>query len=240
MDFSKLTFSSNRIQDDLVMLGDTFLTKRGCKIYIPCSFEDSGLLSMGAGVQTLGIFAYVIDDQFYSVSIAHARMTLTPATIGKVKVNDEPYYELYFEPGTTVIENKNMVKDNTICYYIHDEIVSKGRVPEFFNYTHILRLFEHTQYYSGLKVGANKAHTEFLGGCIARNPDDKMVYYREIIKELSDLEKNPPAYVPFVSVMYNATNTLSRLGGGYFDEGLTASLVNPTDRLEPIEELLRR
>ncbi len=241
MDFSKLTFSSNRILDDLVMLDDTFLTKKGCKIYIPCSLEDAGLLVMGEYVQTIGAFAYVIDDLYYSVCIATGRMMLSPTVIGKVKINDEAHYELFFEAGSVVVVNKNMVKDNTLCYYVYDELISRGRIPEYFSYTHSLRLFEQSPYYAGMRVGANKAHVEFVAACIARDQDDKMVYYRETLNNLSDIQKRPPAYVPFVSVMYNATNTMSRLGGGYFmDEGLTTSLVNKTERLEPIEDLLRR
>lgn len=241
MDFSKLTLSSARIQEDLVMVDDTFLTKKGCKIYIPCSFEDTGLVTMGEEVLTIGAFAYVIEDKYFSVALASAKILLSPTTIGKVKIADEPYYELYFEPGSIVIANKNLVKDNTLCYYIYDEIESKGNVPEYFTYIHLLRLFEQAPYYAGMKVGANKAHIEFVGASIARSQEDKLVYYREVLSSLDDIRTKPPTYVPFVSVMYNATNTMSRLSGGYFvDEGITASLVNKTERLEPIEELLRR
>ena len=57
---------------------------------------------------------------------------------------------------------------------------------------------------------------------------------------MDEVLSRPPALIPFRSVTYGATNTTAKLMGAYFDEGLTSALVNPSQRTEKIEELLRR
>jgi hypothetical protein len=50
----------------------------------------------------------------------------------------------------------------------------------------------------------------------------------------------PPTFIPFRSPIYGATNTTAKLIGAYFDDSINSALVNPSEKVEGVESLLRR
>ena len=81
---------------------------------------------------------------------------------------------------------------------------------------------------------------ELIASMVSRNQKNRLEYYRHTIQNRDELKTNPPLFVALRSVSDSATNTTNKLGGSYFEEGLTSALVNPTERVERIEDLLRR
>lgn len=237
--FNNWKFDNDVGINDLVEVGDQLITKKGCKIYIPTSYEDRGLLIQGDTITTLGFFLYLVGDT-YSVAMAHAKMELSPLVTNKVKIGEVRYFELIFEPGAVVITNTTVVKDDTMPYYVHKEFISNGRMPEFVSYDLALRLFEESPYFSGYRVGANVAIPELLITMVARTDTDLMAYFRNQLVQPNDMYEKKPTFIPFSSVILNTTNTMSKLGGNYFENAVIASLVTETTRVEPIEEMIRR
>ena len=77
---------------------------------------------------------------------------------------------------------------------------------------------------------------ELLVSAITRYEKDKRIYYRQVLKD------NPQAkysFIPLKSVYYAASNTLNKLAGAYFSQGVASALVNPTQNVEHVEKLLR-
>ncbi|MNJ68815.1 hypothetical protein D3C77_650980 [compost metagenome] len=54
-----------------------------------------------------------------------------------------------------------------------------------------------------------------------------------------DIRYTPPTIIPLRNVSYGATNTIAKLTGSRFDEGMTSAIVNPGDRVERTEMVLR-
>ncbi len=75
---------------------------------------------------------------------------------------------------------------------------------------------------------------------MSRDPEDRTKYYRHEIQSLDEIKTNPPAFIPFSDVTFNATNTVSKFIGAYFDVGVNSALVIPSKRVEKIESILRR
>lgn len=241
MDIKRLVRDASKVHACLKELPDGRLVAvKECKIYVPSRFAERGLASIGIETHIVGIYAIVVEDIYYGISIVNAMMRIEPTSTIKIMIGDEEYYEFYFRPGSTVTPSVNLVKTDTLVYKIYDEIIAKGRVPWYLGYPELGKLFDTAKYHAGANIGTNHEVTELIISMIARDPKDRHQYYRKTIKSLQDGIDNPPAFIPLRSVTYAATNTLNKLAGSYFNEGVVSALVNPTDRTERIEALLRR
>lgn len=240
MDIKLLTRNKMVVHDSLVKQGDALIAKRPVKIYIPARFAERNLAVVGSETTILGVFLIVVDEKFYAISSAIAMLRIDPTATLTIQIGEEDYFEFYFEAGSIVIADTQPTMDDTLPYYVYDEFIAKGNIPFYLNYADLGSLFKNAKQHTGLTVGANHAIMEVVVAAISRQKEDKTKYYRQYVENEKQLVENPPAYVPFKSVIFGATNTTARIMGSYFEEGLTSALVNPSERLESIEEILRR
>lgn len=213
-------------------------TDTACKIHVPERYLTRHLATVGNEVFILGFFALIMDEAYYGVSITAAMMRITPSSTDTVEVNGDTYLEFSFEAGDRVFYSTDLVKNSTLTYYIYDEHIAKGRIPWYFNYYDLGRIFETAEEHAGINLG-NRAILDLIISTIARDQKDYTVLYRHVLTKPQDLITNPPAIVPFRSVIWNTSDTTSKLIGAYFGDSITSALVNPSERLERIEELLR-
>jgi len=241
MNPKQLVRDAGRIHSVLKELPDgRLITTKGCKIQIPVRFEERNLASIGIETTIVGIYAIIVDDTFYAVSVVNAMMRIEPTSTNVINVLGDEYYEFVFEPGSTVISSLDLVMTDTLTYRIYDEIISKGRVPWYLGYTEMGKIFDTAKEHAGANIGANQEVTELIVSMISRDPNDRTKYYRQVVKDMTDLSKNPPAFIPLKSVQFGATNTTNKLAGAFFHDGLVSALVTPADRTERIESILRR
>lgn len=241
MDPTKLIHDPSRVLGALQELPDSRLvTTKGCKIYIPVRFAERGLASIGLETYICGVYAMTVEDQYYGVSLINSMLRIDPSSTVKVDVNGDEYYEFTFDPGSVVVLSLDLVQTDTLVYKIFDEIISKGRVPWYLNYLELGGLFDSAVEHAGANIGRNQEVTELLISMISRNPDDRHQYYRRSVQSLDQIKSDPPAFIALRSVTYAATNTTNRLAGSHFAEGLVSALVTPSERVERMEDLLRR
>lgn len=241
IDASKLKRNADAVHAVLRELpGNKLVTTKGCTIVIPARFAEKGLATIGIETQIIGIYAIIAPDGSYGVSMVNAMMKITPTSTNVVKYGDDEYYEFYFEPGSTVCPDLMLLKVDTLVFTIYDEIIAKGRVPWYLRYDDLAHLFDSAQYHAGAKIGENREITELIVSMISRDPRDRTKYYRQTVKALDDLQKRPPSFIPLRSVVYNATNTHTKIMGSYLKDGVVSALNNPSDRTERLEDLLRR
>jgi hypothetical protein len=241
MDFRKLIRDAEKVKDVLREFPDGRLVcKKQVKIYIPTRFEECNLAFIGAETNIIGIYAIVVDDLYYGVSLVNAMMRIEPTSIMKVEIDGVWHYEFLFDAGSTVISDVKLVKNDTLVYYIYNEIVSKGHVPLYVNYMDLGKLFDTAKYHAGADVGNNREVSELLISLIARDSKNRHTYYRQSVSEISDLINNPPAYISLKSVIYAATNTVNKLAGSYFSDAVVSALVSPSSETARIETILRR
>ena len=238
MDIKSLVRDAAKVHAALsVSKNGEMYTSRDVKIIIPARFVERGLTTITNEIRTVCVFAMVIDDKYYAVTTVNSKMQLTPSWTNMIKIEDEDHYEFGFDKGSMITPNINLVKDDLFVYKIYDEIIAKGNIPWYLGYEDLGKLFVTAKSHGGITVAVNNIPLEMIAASISRQMKDRTKYYRHALAE-GKAEK--PAFIPFRSVMYGATNTTAKIMGAYFDEGITSALVNPSSKTEGIETLLRR
>lgn len=241
MEPATLIRDAQRVHECLQELPDgRVVTSKRVKIHIPARFAERDLAYVGVENFILGIYAIIVEDKFYGVSLVNAMIPIDPSETNRIKIFGVEYFEFVFEPGSTVFKTLELVKTDTLTYKIYDEILSGGRIPWYVGYEELGKLFDTAQYHAGANIGGNQEVTQLIASIVARDPKDRTKYYRTAVQSLGDLRTVQPVYVPLMSVEYSATNTTNKLGGSYFGTGVVSALNDPSDRTERIEDILRK
>ena len=246
MDYRHYVRDAARVQSALVEMPGKrpgefqLVAKQPVKIVVPVRFAERELAFVGIDTSVVGIFAIILEDQYYAVSMACAMMRLTPSSTTKVMYDDDEYYEFSFDAGATICPSLHLVKMDTLVYSIYDEILSKGRVPWYLGYKEMGQLFDTAQLHAGANVGEQQEVVELMVSLVTRDADNRAMYYRQVINSPADFLRKKPAFIPLRSVQYAATNTLNKLAGSYARDGMVSALATPTERVERLEELLRK
>lgn len=212
-------------------------TDEPCVIQIPESFTAKNLAVIGSEVFIFGFFP-IIMGEYYAVNKTIAMMRISPSSTEKVIIQNEPYVEFQFEKGDTVFNTTALVVTDTLTYYMYDLFIAKGNIPWYMNYFDMANMFDTAKEHAGVDLGGRSV-IELIISSIARDPDDMNRLYRHILARPEDVLTKPPITIPFRSVIYNTSDTTSKLNGAYYTEGIDSALVNPSETVELIEELLR-
>lgn len=208
-----------------------------CSVQIPESFAAKNLAVIGSEVFIFGFFPIIMGDR-YAVNKTIAMMRICPSSTQKVIVNDTPYIEFQFEAGDKLIYTTALVVTDTLTYYMYDEFIAKGNIPWYMDYFDIANMFDTAMEHAGVDLGG-RSIIELIISTIARDPDDMTRLYRHILSRPEDLRTKPPITVPFRSVIWNTSDTTSKLNGAFYDHGINSALVNQSESVEMLEELLR-
>lgn len=230
-----------KVKSELITRSDSsVVTKKGCKIYFPTRFEERLLAEVGINNLCIGLFPIVIQDKYYSLLSVNAMIDLKPSSVNKIMIGPVEYYEFVFDPGSVVIQTLDLVQNDVILFRLYDELFSKGKIPWYVGYEDLANLYDTAKKFAGANVGEAPEVVQLLTSIVSRNPKNRIEYYRTTVNSREDLVRNPPAYIPLRSVQFGATNTTNKLAGSYFSEGVTSALLNPADRVEPLEAILRK
>ncbi len=238
MDVKTLKRDPVRAKANLKLIGDSLVTAKDCTIQIPESFANRNLAVMGSEVYVCGVFPIIFEDSYYTLNSTIAMFRLKPSVTETTVIDDENYYVFKFEAGDTVIENINLVISNTLVYYVYNHFIANGNVPWYLGFYDLVNLFSSTKEHAGVNLGT-KATMEVIIMTMIRDKDDLYKLYKHTIENESDILTRPPAIIAFDSVIWNTSDTTSKLNGNYNDMAVNAALVNKSERVELIEELLR-
>lgn len=211
----------------------TVSTKAKCKVMIPYGYLKYRMATIGDSISICACAAVVTDTEYFILN-GCAWMSITPSNSEQVKIEGIEYLVYTFNAGDIVCPDLTTVKDSDLLYDMNKYFYSNARNPAYFNYDDIGNIFLYHKEYGGLNISPNNIPFEAVTSVISHDYKDKFKYYRH-----GDMVK-PPVVVPFNSVLFNTTNTASKLLGAYLEDGITSALISPTDRSEPIEALLRR
>lgn len=240
MDVSKLRRDNAKIMAAVVETPDgRLIAKHALTIYIPRRFEGARLANIGEIISIAAIFAIVLEDGTYG-SIKHlGMMKITPTSTTIIDIDGSDYFGFYFESGAVITESIELLKDDKLPYKTFDEILARGNVPWYLNDDDLSKLFINSKNQAGLTLTGTNAPFEVIVAAMTRGKKDIKKYHRELLREKGDEVKHPYQFIALGNVMYGTTNTVSKLMGSHFDDALTSALVNPAERVEGIETLLR-
>lgn len=241
MDTTALVRDASKVHAALKELPDgSVVALEPVKIYSPHKYLEKNLVTVGMETYILGIYGITVKDKYLGVSLINAMIQIEPTNTNKIKINGEDYFEFVFDAGAVVFKSTTLVRIDTLVYRIYDEFISKGSIPWYMSYEDLGHIFDSAKKFANANIGSNPEVTQLIASIIVKDPNNRSKYYRTAVKTQEDLKNIPPLFVPLKSVSYSATNTTSKLSGAYFNEGVTSALLNPSDRVERIESLLRK
>ena len=238
MNISKLVRNREMVINSLVEKDNNLVCKKLTRVYVPQHYMSGKLGEIETNVRTIGVFGIVVEDKYLAVNMCCAMMVLAPDSTSVVTVDEEPYLELTFEPGSILVLGLDLVKTGSLIFNIYDELIAKGKTPWYIGYNDLGALFDSAIHHAGVNLKAARSVLEMMTASRGRDPKDLSKYYRNTLTKQSDLESKKPRIIPLRSIMYGSTNAVSKLLGSYAGEGLSSSLVNPSTRLEKVEEIL--
>lgn len=208
------------------------------KIQVPTRFQNKDLVVMGSEVFVVGFYAIIVNDEYYGVDNTISMLQIRPSSTRKISFKGTDYFEFGFEPGDIVFVNDQLVVNDTLTYYLYDEFIAKGNIPWYMNYYDQAKIFETALLFAGVNLGA-RSIIELIISTIARDPTDLTRLYRHILNNPNDIWTNPPKNIPFRSVVWNTSDTVSRLNGSFISDAINTAVANPSESVELIEEILR-
>jgi len=236
MDFDLLKRDLDKTKSALKQVGNKVIAVKPVSIVIPERFIEKKLSTIGDRCYTIGIYALVSGNSYCVSRVIH-RIEISPSSISFVKHKGQSHVQFEFEAGSTIFPQLESIKDSSIPYLVFDEIVLKGKCPWYLSYEDLSLLFNTSDQFAGVGMSSRHAILGMIAAAITRSNDDKNIYYRHA---LAKSPKAEPTIIPLRNVGYGTTNTTSALIGAYWNDGLSSALVNPSDKVEKIEELLTK
>jgi hypothetical protein len=211
---------------------------RHCMVMFPKRFVERTLATIGSENRSIGILAWIVDGEYF-ITMTCAYIPFTPTLTREVMVDGDAYVVFEFAKDSVVIPNLNLVKDSRVIFQISEEIQSKARVPWYLNYVDRCKIFRSAQKHAGTNIGSQREVVELMIAQNTRSRKDRAKYFRSTLKKQEDLTSFDSVPTGLKVVEDSASSTLTRITGSYMDRGITSALVNPSERVEPIENYLR-
>lgn len=216
-------------------------TTMPCVIQIPARWAEPNIKLGAIGLSNFayGLFPVIFEDGTYSVINICGYVELDPLKTTIKKIGEVDYYEFSFEANQVLFKTTKLVKRDEVIYAILNELIFKGKVPWYVDYNDLGKLFDTAKKHANSNVGNNPEVMEFIASMVTRTTKDRSTYLRTQVKDYKDIQNGLVAYVPLKSVLYSVNSTVNKIAGSYFNEGVVSALVNPTNKAEKIEKILR-
>lgn len=218
--------------------GKPVIAKSKLTLQVPERFRDIGLAVISAETFVYGLFAIILETGEYAVMNVNAYLSLGPCSVEKSTIDDVDYINFVFQPGDVVFRTKDLVCRAPLIEKAIEEFVFKGKVPYYVGYEDMGKLFDTAEKHAKTRAEILPSVMEFMAAYIARDKQNRIKFLRETSETYEAFEKNL-AWVPMRSVYWSAPGTVNKLAGAYFQDGVVSALVNPSNRVENIERILR-
>lgn len=217
----------------------TLLTRKECIIQFPKRYVERKMADIGVGTFVFGFLIIIMEDQ-YSVMTVPSLFKTNPSRISTVTIDEVEYYNFHYAAGGVVFENTQVVKKDALIYNMMEEFILKGNVPWYLSYEDLAKAFDKAKAYAGSDVAKNYAILEAITAFLSRSKKDRTIQYRHSVNTLQEVQKSPPDYIGlYGNVFYAAPGTVNKLAGSYFQDAIVSALVQPSDNINHVEQILR-
>ena len=217
--------------------GKPVVTKQKITLQFPVRFSEIGLAKVGTETFVFGLFAIALDSGEYAVCNVNSLIELGKGLVEKEVIGEVEYFNFTFQPGDIVFKTKELVARPSLIYTAIDEFVFKGKIPHYLDYDDMGKLFDTAEHFAKTSAKILPSVTEFMAAYIARDKENRIKYIRETATQYKDFKNLK--WVPMQSVYWSAPGTVNKLAGAYFQDGIISAIVNPSERVDKIERILR-
>ncbi len=230
----------NACLDRLVQTKDgKVLTRAPCRIQVPERWMSVGLGEISETTNIYGFFPIIFEDSIYSVMNICALMEIIPTKTTKITVNEESYFEFHFEKNSVVFKTLKLVRQDTLTFNVIDEFIMKGKVPWWATVDDMCCIFDTADKHADSKIAKVPQTIEFMIGVIARRIEERNKSLRQTAKSQEDYRLDRIEFIPMRSVLHAVPNTVAKLSGAYFHDGVVSAIVNPSSKTGKVEKILR-
>lgn len=215
------------------------LTNVACSVMIPKRFVEVKLATVGSENKTVGICAWIVGQSYFTTK-TNAFIPLSPMSTTEVNVDGDTYVLYNFDANTVVSPSLHLVKNSGIVFHIFTEIIAKARVPWQINYLDRCQIFDSAPKHAGTNITKQTEVTELLVAHNTRLESDRSVIFRHAVQKVEDLTQKKQVPTSIRTVEYSTSSTLTSIAGSYQERGFIRALNNPSERVEKMEQYLRR
>jgi len=233
LEVNKLVRNADKSKSAFKIVGDVTMATEDLSIIFPENFINAGLANMSDGVSVIGIVAVIIGNT-YSVLNIPTNIRLTPSTIDSVDVGGITQVLCKFNKGDIVLKTNGVTKTTKYLYKILSFFYIKGKIPWYISYEDASNFILESVKYTGSHIGDNFTATEIITSIVSYDPKNSDTAYR-----LSDFEWFP-VYKGMNNQFHAFDNTTSKLVGAYFSDGVITSIVDKSEEVSNIEEIIRK
>lgn len=232
MDYNTLTRDKDSVLKSLkVTTNNGLICNKPVVLCIPSRFFQRELARTDKTTSIVGVIAVITEDNKYAVINAVCKLNFNNTTIKYITYKDTEYTHLVYEAGDILCDTMTIVKDSSMVFNIIDEFILKGKIPWYVEYDDLCKLLDTAKEYSGLNV-VDLMPGEVLAQYITRQQSDMTKYHRS-----SPTTKYE--YIGLRNMFYAASNTMAKISGSYFKDGVVSSLVTETKKISDIERMVR-
>lgn len=209
-------------------------------IMLPEHYINKDLCRIDTMIHTMGIFC-IIDpaSKQYAVFSIPTRVILTIGELETITYNEEVYRVIKYERGDTIIANTKIVQREQDTYWLFDYFIALANVPWYMNYLDVVRIYDQDDIYAGRLLPPNSQIVEMMLSNIARDARDSVLMYRTTLKQMDDIYRTSPQWVPLRNITLGAIDTYNKVMGSYASQGETAALAERSKEMTNIEKVLR-
>lgn len=216
------------------------VTLKDLSIVFPEDYLEKSLCKYGKRIEILGILAFLDPEkQTYAVFNIPVMIYLNPTDTKDILLNEVPYKVLEYQKGQVCMLSDKVIGNAKMAYWMYDYFISLGRVPWYLSYLDILNLYRQDKHYHDAVLSKNIQVIDMVYSAIARQQGNDRLMYRMALKSMDDLQRYQPQWVPLKSVSLGAVDTMSKIMGAYYDEGVNSALAEPSKKLTEMEKILR-
>lgn len=208
-------------------------------LHVPQKFQTKKFIDISDRVKVLASYALVLENKYFAMDSATTMFETNPSMINNIIVDDEPYFELVYEPNDLLVVKDDVLIDKELVYPVSTEFFSNGRLPWYFESEEIIAIYPNLEQFNGVDLRSNMTVYSILLSMMQRNPKDINLPFRTAITTKDSIGKLNPIHVGMNKVDLIVTGTLAKLGGPYLNPSITAALNVESTELSETEWLLR-
>lgn len=230
-----------KITNLLVEMGDgRIVCRKDIDIIFSESYIEKDLCTIADKIDIIGVFAIVDPEtkEFGTFAIP-SRVTINPAMMRKFKNNDMSYRVISYMKNDTIMDASEVVVDDKLSYYLYNNFVELARVPWYLHYDALLGIFDQEWHYVGKLLTDVPQVIDMLISSIARDAQNDTALYRGAIKDKSEVFTRPPKWVPLKNISMGPADTMNKILGAYYDDGLASAIAEPSDIVTDVEKIMR-
>lgn len=203
-------------------------------------YIEKNLCSIMDTVNTIGMFAIIHPSTGnFGVFMIPAMVDLNVTLMNKFVNQDVTYRVLSYKKYDTIMEQSEVIVNDKLSYYLYNNFVELARVPWYIHYDALLGMFDQEWHYVGKLLTDVPQVIDMLISSIARDSKNDAMLYRGVVKSKEDIFANPPKWIPMKNISMGPADTMNKILGAYYDDGLASAIAKPSDVTTDVEKIMR-